>query len=150
MKDRFEALDRLVVARRSMAFDWVTHDCVRFPFAVIEALGFQSPFDVLSLRGWGTELGALRAVRDFAGPVPAPLEVCAEKLCAAYGAFPVARGFQSRGDLVFCPSDDRFGGFCGVIYPSASGEFCAAFRDGLIWQSLPARARVFRLPLLRV
>lgn len=143
--DRFEKLGRFVSDRMQTPFAWGddANDCVSYPLAGLEAQGVPVR-DVLGLRGWKTELGALRAMTAFVGRSSAPLMDCMDRAAAMAGAYRVPFGFQRRGDVAVWPTDCRFGGQCGLIFPNASGDVTTPGPNGLVFARLDRCALIYR------
>lgn len=143
--DRYEKLARFIEARRRTPFAWGLHenDCVSFALAGLEAQGVVI-IDRLDLPGWTTRLGAIRAVRAFAGHKRADLKEAVNFAAFLADGYKIPRGVQRRGDVAVWPHQDALGGQCGLIYPGSGGEAVTPGSDGLVFQDLPEEALIWR------
>lgn len=141
----YEALDRYVTARLRTPFAWGrnANDCVSFALGALEASG-RDLAALGEIGNWSTQRGAVRALRRFVRQSDGLMWAGVTKFVELLQGREVSRGFQRRGDIVFYPSEDALGGAIGVIYPGANGELCAPGERGLVFQRLPAGARIFR------
>lgn len=98
-EDWDQQLNALVERRRHMPFRWGFHDCCQFARYAVEAQTGSDPAQEWKLRSYKTASGAARELRRLGG---------LENLPARAGAVEIRVTLARRGDIVLCPSGERF------------------------------------------